>query len=112
MRSAGYRPRARSPVLMRRQPQPLRLGFKRAHRVEARAGRSGQLVRQAEEGGERLLGCVSPRCSLGRRQTDKMATLTELVAEARKKRHKRLFGPRLEPRPGCRSCIDEGHTHK
>ena len=66
MRPAGYHPHARSPVLMRRQPQPLRLGFKRAHRVEARAGRSGQLVRRAEGGGERLLDCVSPRCSLGR----------------------------------------------
>jgi hypothetical protein len=85
MRSAGYRPRARSPVLMRRQPQPLRLGFKRAHRVEARAGRNGQLVRRAEGGGERLLGSVSLRCSLGRRQTDKMAALIELVAEAGKK---------------------------
>ena len=54
MRSAGYRPRARSPVLMRRQPQPLRLGFKRAQRVEATAERGGRSSACAKDG--RALG--------------------------------------------------------
>jgi len=57
MRPAGYRPHARSPVLMRCQPRPLRLGFKCAQQVEAKARRGGQLVRRAEGGAERLLGC-------------------------------------------------------